>query len=144
MRSMSTELWLNALGISMDSRKVAGQKFVINLVTPDNNETFALELSNSALTNIKGQLATKPDLTITVNRSDLERVMGGTATFDQLISEGKAKFDGDRKPFETLRGALVSFTPDFEVLPGTKKGPSSVPAIKDPIQAPEPADTSGG
>ena len=143
-RGMSTELWLNALGISMDSRKVAGQKFVINLVTPDNNETFALELSNSALTNIKGQLATKPDLTITVNRSDLERVMGGTATFDQLISEGKAKFDGDRKPFETLRGALVSFTPDFEVLPGTKKRPSSVPAIKDPIQAPEPADTSGG
>jgi alkyl sulfatase BDS1-like metallo-beta-lactamase superfamily hydrolase len=141
---MSTELWLNALGISLDGRRVAGQKFVINLVTPDNGEKFVVELSNSALTNIRGHVAKNANLTITVNRAELERVMGGAATFDQLISEGKAKFDGDRKPFDTLRGALVRFTPDFEMLPGTKKSPSSVPAVKDPMQAHEPADTSGG
>jgi alkyl sulfatase BDS1-like metallo-beta-lactamase superfamily hydrolase len=144
IRGMSTELWLNALGISLDGRRVAGQKFVINLVTPDNGEKFVVELSNSALTNIRGHVAKNANLTITVNRAELERVMGGAATFDQLISEGKAKFDGDRKPFDTLRGALVRFTPDFEMLPGTKKSPSSVPAVKDPMQAHEPADTSGG
>ena len=81
IRGMSTELWLNFLGISLDSRKVAGQKFTVNLVTPDNGEKFLVELSNSVLTNIKGQLAIRPDLTITVNRSDLERVMGGGGDF---------------------------------------------------------------
>jgi alkyl sulfatase BDS1-like metallo-beta-lactamase superfamily hydrolase len=144
VRGMSTELWLNFLGISLDTRKVAGQNFIINLVLPDNHETFVVELSHSVLTNIKGRLAKKPDLTITVKRSELERVMGGTATFDQLISEGKAKFDGDRKPFDTLRGALVRFTPDFELLPGTKAGPTTVPTVMDPMQADKPADTSGG
>ena len=47
-------------------------KFVINLVTPDNGEKFAVEVSNATLTNIKGEQAKKPDLTITINRTDLE------------------------------------------------------------------------
>ena len=104
----------------MDSKKVAGKKSVINLNTPDNGEKFVVELSNSALTNIKGQQAPNPDLTITLNRSDLNSVMGGTKTFDQLISEGKAKFVGNRQAFDDLRNSLTSFTPDFELMPGTK------------------------
>jgi alkyl sulfatase BDS1-like metallo-beta-lactamase superfamily hydrolase len=144
IRGMSTALWLNFLGISLDSRKVKRQKFAINLATPDNGEKFLVELSNSVLTNIKGQQTKKPDLTITINRSDLEKVMGGTATFDQLLAEGKAKFDGDRKPFDVLRGALVRFTPDFELLPGTKPKTPAPPPKKDPFEADPPADTSGG
>jgi alkyl sulfatase BDS1-like metallo-beta-lactamase superfamily hydrolase len=144
IRGMSTELWLNFLGISMDSTKVDGMTSVINLVTPDNGEKFVVELSNSTLTNIKDQQATRPDLTITVNRSDLERVMGGKATFDQLIVEGKAKVEGDRKPFDLLRSALVRFAPDFELLPGTKPVNAVPPAAKDPFEAHEPAGTSGG
>ena len=120
IRGMPTELWLNSLAISMDSKKVAGKKSVINLNTPDNGEKFVVELSNSALTNIKGQQAPNPDLTITLNRSDLNSVMGGTKTFDQLISEGKAKFVGNRQAFDDLRNSLTSFTPDFELMPGTK------------------------
>jgi alkyl sulfatase BDS1-like metallo-beta-lactamase superfamily hydrolase len=145
IRGMSTELWLNFLGISMDSRQVAGRHFTINLVTPDNGERFVVELSNSALTNIKGQLAANPDLTITVNRADLERVMGASATFDQLIGEGKATFDGDRKPFDVLRAAMVGFTPDFELLPGTRAAGAAQPAAKgEPLAADAPSDTSGG
>jgi alkyl sulfatase BDS1-like metallo-beta-lactamase superfamily hydrolase len=144
IRGMSTELWLNFLGIRMDSTKVAGAKAVINLVTPDNGEQFVVELSNATLTNIKGQQAKRPDLTMTLNRSDLERVMGGQATFDQLITEGKATFEGDRKPFDLLRGALVRFAPSFELVPGTKLAPAAPPPAKDPFEVHEPADTSGG
>ena len=78
-----------------------------------------MELSNATLTNIKGQQAKNPDLTITLNRSDLNQVMMGVSSFDDLIKAGKATFDGDRKPFDQLRGLLVPFTPDFEILPGT-------------------------
>ena len=82
-------------------------KFTINLVTPDNGEKFAVEMSNSTLTNIKGQQAKNANLTVTLNRTDLESVMGGKATFDDLIAAGKAKFEGDRKPFDQLRSTLV-------------------------------------
>jgi alkyl sulfatase BDS1-like metallo-beta-lactamase superfamily hydrolase len=144
IRGMTTELWLNFLGISLDSSKVEGAKAVINLVTPDNGEKFVVELSNATLTNIKGQQAKNPDLTITLNRADLERVMGGQATFDQLVADGKAKLDGDRKSFDLLRSSLVRFTPDFELLPGTKPTKSAPRPAKDPFEADTPGDTSGG
>ena len=144
IRAMSTDLWLDFIGIRMDSKKAEGLKFVVNLVTPDNGEKYVVEMSNSALTNIKGQQAKNPDLTITVNRSDLETVMAGKATFDELIASGKAKFEGDRKPFDQLKAILVQFTPDFEMMPGTKPAKPAVPPSKDPFEQPEPASSAGG
>ncbi len=35
------------------------------------------------------------------------------------IKAGKAKFDGDRKPFDQLRGLMVTFAPNFEIPPAT-------------------------
>ena len=119
VRAMSTEMWLDFLGISVDPKKAEGLGFTINLVTPDNGEKYLVELSNGTLTNIKGQQAKHADLTITLDRADLNLVMMGASSFDDLIKAGKAKFDGDRKPFDQLRGLLVSFTPNFEILPGT-------------------------
>ena len=61
IRAMSTELFLNFLGIRMDSRKAEGLRFTINLVTPDNGEKFIVELENATLTNIQGfQSPTSP------------------------------------------------------------------------------------
>ena len=62
IRAMSTDLWLDFLGIRLDGSKLAGKRFVMNLITPDNGEKFVVELSNSTLTNIKGQLANKPEI----------------------------------------------------------------------------------
>ncbi|MBT8593917.1 MBL fold metallo-hydrolase [Polynucleobacter paneuropaeus] len=143
IKAMTTELWLNSLAISMDSKKADGMQFVINLVTPDNGEKFVIELSNSALTNIKGQQAKNPNLTITVQRSDLEMIMGGKATFDQLLADGRVKFDGDRKSFDQLKSTLTIFKPDFELIPGTKANSPASKDSRDPFEVQELAVTGG-
>ena len=144
IKAMTTELWLNSLAISMDSKKAAGMKFVINLETPDNGETFVVEMSNSALTNIKGQKAKNPDLTITVNRSDLNGVMGGQTTFEQLAAQGKARFEGDKSKFDQLESTMTTFTADFELIPGTRiNKPVPRAPVKDPLQVIDPAPTAG-
>ena len=120
IRAMDTGLWLDYLAILLDSRKAEGAAFRINLVTPDNGERFAVELSNSVLTSIAGQQARNADLTITVNRADLEQVMMQQATFQQLAAGGKARFEGDPAVFGRLLSMLVQFDPAFEILPGTK------------------------
>lgn len=128
VRAMSTEQWLDFIGISLDPKRAEGLKFTINLVTPDNGERYAIEMSNATLSNAKGFLAKNPDLTVTVNRADLNQVMMGVASFDDLIKAGKAKFDGNRAGFDQLRAILVPFTPDFEILPGTApQRPSPAP-----------------
>jgi alkyl sulfatase BDS1-like metallo-beta-lactamase superfamily hydrolase len=139
VRAMSTDLWLDFLAIRMDSKKAQGLKFTINLATPDNGEKFVVEMSNSTLTSIKGVEAKNPDITITVNRAELESVMMGKVTFDDLIANGKAKFDGNRKPFDQLRDILIQFAIDFEIMPGTKPARAATPPAMGPFEQAESA-----
>ncbi len=123
VRAMTTGLFLDFLGIMMDSRKTEGMEFTINLVTPDNGERFVVELSNATLTNIEGYQAEDADLTLTINRADLEQVMMGAKTLVAQIEDGTAKVDGNLDVLNQLASTMVHFEVGFEVLPGTK-GPS--------------------
>lgn len=129
VRAMTTDLFLDFVGIRMDAKKAEGMQFKINFVTPDNNEKFVVEMSNGALTNIKGFQAADADLTITINRSDLETVMMGAAKFDDQIKNGKAKLKGNRDVYEQLKSTLIQFELGFEMMPGTKKTDDKEPAM---------------
>jgi alkyl sulfatase BDS1-like metallo-beta-lactamase superfamily hydrolase len=131
---MSTELFLNFLGIRMDSRKAEGLKFTMNLITPDNGEKFIVELTNATLTNIQGYQAKNADLTLTIKRADLELTMMGVKTLDAQIAEGKATFEGDISVLSKLAATMVDFDPRFEIMPGTKTRAAKV-AHSDPYQA---------
>ncbi|MBK0398365.1 MBL fold metallo-hydrolase [Limibaculum sp. M0105] len=119
IRAMSTELFLNFLGIRMDSRKAEGMRFTINLITPDNGEKFVVEMENATLTNLEGFLADQPDLTLVINRADLERTMTGEITLEEQIASGVATVEGDVGILGALAATMVDFDPLFEVLPGT-------------------------
>ncbi len=123
IRAMTTGLFLDYLGIRMDSKKAVGKAFKINLITPDNGEKYLVELSNETLTNIEGYTANDADLTITINRTDLEQTMMGAKKFTDQIKDGTAKVKGDTKILGQLGAMMVDFELDFEVLPGTKGKP---------------------
>ena len=95
VRGTGTELFLDYLGIQMDSRKAEGMKFKINISTPDNGERFVVEMSNATLTTIAGYQAKDADLTITIDRRELEDVMIGTAKLADKVAGGKAKMEGN-------------------------------------------------
>ena len=133
IRAMSTELFLNFLGIRMDSRKAEGLRFTMNLITPDNGEKFIVELENATLTNIQGFLADKPDLTLTINRADLEQTMMGAKSLEDQIKDGTAKVEGDPTILAKLAATMVDFDPRFEVMPGTRQ--MAEVAAGDPFEA---------
>jgi alkyl sulfatase BDS1-like metallo-beta-lactamase superfamily hydrolase len=143
IRAMSTELWLDFLAIRLDGKKAQDVEFTMNLHTPDNGEKFVVELSNATLTSIKGVEAKNPDLTITINRADLETVMMGRTTFDNLLAAGKAKVEGDLKPLAQLREAVIQFSLDFEIMPGTTAVSTAVAATKDPFEQSTPSQSDG-
>ncbi len=142
IRAMTTELWLDFMGIRLDSKKAEGKQFKINLVTPDNKENFVVELSNGTLTNIEGFQADGADLTITIDREDLEKTMMGAVSFDEQISAGKAKLVGNRQVYEQLKTMLVHFDLGFEIMPGT--GAKDLTPDQKAFEQEQPADTSGG
>jgi alkyl sulfatase BDS1-like metallo-beta-lactamase superfamily hydrolase len=123
IQAMTTGLFLDFLGIRMDSTKAEDLEFTINLATPDNGEKYVLELSNATLTNIEGYQADDADLTITINRSDLEQVMMGTKSFVAQIEDGTAQTEGNLGVLKQLASTMVDFDLFFEILPGTKTPP---------------------
>ena len=134
---MSTGLFLDFIGIRMDGRKADGLAFTINIKTPDNGEQYVVELSNSSLTNIEGFQADDADLTLTINRSDLEQTMMGLKPLTAQIEDGTATADGNLAVLQQLASTMVEFELGFEILPGTK-GPSPADDLNDfevgPIQ----------
>jgi len=143
IRALSTSQFLDFLGIRLDSVAAADVAFTLNLITPDTGETYAIELSNSTLTNLGGFLADDPDLTITVDRSNLEEAMIGATSLQQLIVDGLARLDGDPAVLATLGSLLVHFEVGFEIMPGTGNAEPESSTMGDFEQEPL-ADTAGG
>jgi alkyl sulfatase BDS1-like metallo-beta-lactamase superfamily hydrolase len=142
VRALSTLQFLDYLGIRLDSAAVGDAAFVLNLVTPDNGERFVVELSNGTLTSLEGFLAESPDLTLTIDRADLERAMTGEAPLVEQVSAGTAVLEGDPSILLALAGMLRSFTPDFAIMPGTTASEAAVPA--DAFAYRDLGDSTGG
>ena len=119
IKAMEPGLWLDFLGIRMVSNKAAGMEFIINLITPDNGEKYLIELSNATLSNIEGFQDNNADLTIIINRSDLDLVMMGVKSMDEMIADGTARTKGDKGVIDKLKSTLIHFDLRFEILPGT-------------------------
>ena len=43
----------------------------------------------------------------------------GAASFEQLVSSGKVRLEGNSGPLEQIKGMFVQFDSGFEILPGT-------------------------
>ena len=113
----------------MDGRQTRGMQYSINLITPDNGEQYAIELNNETLTNIEGFQVANPDLTLTINRSDLEQVMMGVKTLMAMIEDGTAKTEGDPSIMGKIGAAMVTFDPRFPIMPGTYLRATEIPEV---------------
>ncbi len=120
VKAMTTDKFLDFLGIRLDASLAEGLSFKINFVTPDNGEEYVLELSNSALTNIAGYRAEDADMTIIVDRSDLNFLIMGVTSIPELVVSGKARIEGNPAVFAQLQSMLVKFDGRFAIMPGTK------------------------
>jgi alkyl sulfatase BDS1-like metallo-beta-lactamase superfamily hydrolase len=142
VRALSTLQFLDYLGIRLDGTSVGDAAFVMNLVTPDNGEKFVVELSNGTLTSLQGFVAENPDLTLTINRSDLELAMMGVNPLEQQVAAGTAALEGNPAILMTLAGMLTQFEPNFAIMPGTISDSPAVPA--DAFAYRDLGDSSGG
>ena len=141
IRALSTGQFLDFLGIRLDPVKADGVAFTANLITPDNGEQYVIELSNGTLTNLKGYLADDPDLTLTINRTDLELAMMGAAPLMEQVADGRAVLEGDGTILQTLASLLVHFELGFPIMPGTGGAELSPP--QDAFAQEPLADTAG-
>ena len=106
-------------GVMIRSSLDADSANVALLLTPDNGEKYIVELSNATLTNIEGFIAEDADLTLTINRADLDLLMMGVKSLEEMINSGIASLEGNGDVLEQMGQALRVFKQEFEILPGT-------------------------
>ena len=125
--AMTTGMLLDFMGIRLDTRKAGDEEFTFNLVTPDNGEKYVVELSNGVLTNLVGYQAEDADLTLTLDRTDLDAIFLGRTRLAALLEAGEAKAEGDVSVIAKLMSYQVDFDPRFQMVPGAGKPPEVRP-----------------
>ena len=118
-RAMETSQWWDSIAVRVDSALADGNSYTINFLTPDTNQRFVVEMSGGTLSNIEGYLAENPDLTISVNRDDLNTVIMKQISLAELLRSGVGSYEGDLSLLDSLDAVLADFAPGFEILPGT-------------------------
>ncbi|WP_447752438.1 alkyl/aryl-sulfatase [Pseudomonas nicosulfuronedens] len=121
LAAMDTGLLFDYLGVRLNTEKAEGEDFAINLVLPDKNEKYLLELKNSHLNNIKGVQNENAGQTVTIDRADLNRLMLKEVSPVRLVFEGKLKSSGNPLLLAKLFGMLEDFNFWFDIVTPPQK-----------------------
>lgn len=103
VQAMSLDLFFNYMAMRFKGTEpeAAKMKYNFNLNFPDVKQKAALIISNGAMTPRIGSNVTKDvTATITVNRTDLDKITMGQAKFEDLVNKGSIKIDGDAEAFK--------------------------------------------
>jgi alkyl sulfatase BDS1-like metallo-beta-lactamase superfamily hydrolase len=111
--SMSPELLFGYMGVQLDAKKADGKTLVVNWIFPDINEKHALFLENSVLNHWPDYNDTKADVTVTVDRTALTKVLTKQLPFEDAVKTGQVKFAGSQAKFAEFMSYLVNLNQYF-------------------------------
>ena len=116
LAALRTEQLWDVLGVRLNGPKADGKRIVLNWNFTDTNESFILNLENSALTYVTGAQAPDADASITLARGVLDEVLAKLTTAPEAVSAGKIKVSGDVMRVVELMALMDEFPRMFEIV----------------------------
>jgi alkyl sulfatase BDS1-like metallo-beta-lactamase superfamily hydrolase len=116
LKGVSIDLAFDFLGVRLNAAKAEGKTIVINWTFTDLNQTYVMNLENSALTHTSGKLSDKADVGVKLTRATLDAITLKQRTFVGSIATGDVSISGNPLKLGELFGLLDEFSPDFEVV----------------------------
>jgi len=116
LKGVSIDLAFDFLGVRLNAAKAEGKHIVINWTFTDRNETYVMNLENSALTHRAGKLDDNADVAVKLTRAALDAITLKQQTFAGSIAAGDVVISGNPLKLRELFGLLDEFTLDFEVV----------------------------
>lgn len=109
IRGMTTEMFLDFLGIHFNGPKLGDKTYHFNLIFPDTKEKFTLYAENGVLGYGKDKQYDKADATITLDRATLDKIALGQLKLGNLSESGEVKFDGSKAKFNEMMTLFDKF-----------------------------------
>jgi alkyl sulfatase BDS1-like metallo-beta-lactamase superfamily hydrolase len=116
LKGISIDLAFDFLGVRLNAAKAEGKHIVINWTFTDLNETYVMNLENSALTHTSGKLSDNADASVTLTRAALDAITLKQRTFLGSVLTGDVSVGGNPLKLRELFGMLDEFSTGFEVV----------------------------
>jgi alkyl sulfatase BDS1-like metallo-beta-lactamase superfamily hydrolase len=116
LKGVSIDLAFDFLGVRLNAGKAEGKHIVVNWTFTDLNQTYAMNLENSALTHTAGKLSDNADVSVTLTRAALDAITLKQRTFADSVAAGAVSISGNPQKLGELFGLLDEFPPGFEVV----------------------------
>ena len=116
LKGVSIDLAFDFLGVRLNAPKAEGKKITINWTFTDLNETYVLNLENSALTHTSGKLSGNADASVALTRAALDAITLKQRTFLGSVLTGDVSVSGNPLKLRELFGLLNEFSPGFEIV----------------------------
>jgi alkyl sulfatase BDS1-like metallo-beta-lactamase superfamily hydrolase len=116
LKGVSIDLAFDFLGVRLNAAKAEGKRIVINWTFTDSNETYVMNLENSALTHRSGKLSDDADAGVKLTRATFDAISLKQKTFLGGVATGDVGLSGNPLKLRELFGLFDDFTPDFELV----------------------------
>lgn len=112
VRAMTIEMFLDYMAVRLNSGKAGDAKIGLNFdFGKDGGGKYLVQLENGVLNHTADLNSDKADVSLTLSRETLNKVILQEAKLTDLIDSGDVKLSGDRKKLEQL----ISFLDSFEL-----------------------------
>jgi alkyl sulfatase BDS1-like metallo-beta-lactamase superfamily hydrolase len=116
LKGVSIDLAFDFLGVRLNACKAEGKTIVINWTFTDLNQSYVMNLENSALTHTSGKLSGNADVSVALTRATLDAISLKQRTFAGSIASGDVSIRGNPLKLGELFGLLDEFSPGFEIV----------------------------
>jgi alkyl sulfatase BDS1-like metallo-beta-lactamase superfamily hydrolase len=116
LRALTLDMVFDYLGVRLNGPKADGKRIVVNWHFTDTNQTYVLNLENSALTWRVGRRAETADGTLTLSRATLDAILLRQMTFPQGVQAGRIAVTGDLAKLGELMGLFDEFHMMFDIV----------------------------
>ncbi len=111
--NMPLDLIFAYMGIQLDAQKANDKIITVIFEFPDINEKHTLFLENSVLNHFPDFADPKADVTVSLNRTTMNKILLKETTLEEAAKEGDVKLVGGQAKFIELMSCLVDLNKYF-------------------------------
>ncbi len=116
LRAMPMEMFLDYLGIRLNSQKAENKKIQINLNLTDKKQQYILKIENSVLIYTANKQTKEADATLKLSRIALDNILLKQKNTLQAISDGDIQLTGSKEKVEEFLNLFDNFPPMFNIV----------------------------
>lgn len=114
--ALSVEMFFEFLAVRLNGAKADGKRAVVDWTFTNSGQKYVLNLENSALTFVSGRLAPDAEVSLTLSRAALTKILQRQKTFPELIGAGEVKIGGNPAQLFELFGLFDDFDSQFAIV----------------------------